>query len=266
MPFGLTFTLTGDAVYDQWVFGALVLDSGSHKIRIPLAVKPVAPVLIDAPSRISTTIKAPVGLISFPIQTNYNGVVNSRVHGLVPVNAEAGIVAQDPDASYAFNEDGLGFHLFYVPEGSKAARFALKQAWTSPGYDLDLYVYRCEGWSCAAVGSSFNGDSNEEVVLIDPQPAADIDAGDVYLVFVHGYNLVDDSEGEYVLGNWVVGPTSADSRVLARPIAKEGKFTTINLQQKRVVVGEHYFGAISFLDGEGAPQGLTLIDAVGVTK
>ncbi|MBP7547339.1 MAG: S8 family serine peptidase [Corallincola sp.] len=266
VPFGVTFTLTGDAVYDQWVFGALILDSGSHKIRIPLAVKPVAPVLIDAPSRISTTIKAPVGLISFPIQTNYNGVVNSRVHGLVPVNAEAGIVAQDPDATYAFNEDGLGFHLFYVPEGSKAARFALKQAWTSPGYDLDLYVYRCEGWSCAAVGSSFNGDSNEEVVLIDPQPAADVDAGDVYVVFVHGYNLVDDSEGEYVLGNWVVGPTSPNSRVLARPIAKEGKFTTVNLQQKRVVVGEHYFGAISFLDGKGAPQGLTLIDAVGVAK
>lgn len=266
VPFGVTFTLSGDAVYDQWVFGALILDSGSHKIRIPLAVKPVAPVLIDAPSRISTTIKAPVGLVSFPIQTNYNGVVNSRVHGLVPVNAEAGVVAQDPDATYAFNEDGLGFHLFYVPEGSKAARFALKQAWTSPGYDLDLYVYRCEGWSCAAVGSSFNGDSNEEVVLIDPQPAADIDAGDVYVVFVHGYNLVDDNEGEYVLGNWVVGPTSADSRVLARPIAKEGKFTTVNLQQKRVVVGEHYFGAISFMDGKGTPQGLTLIDAIGVAK
>lgn len=266
VPIAVNFELTSEALYDQWVFGALILDSGSHKIRVPLAVKAVAPLLLEAPRRLSTTIKAPVGQLSFPIRTNYNGLVNSRIHGLVPVNAETGIVAQDPDASYAFNEDGLGFHLFYVPEGSKAARFALKQAWTSPGYDLDLYVYHCEGWSCTAVGSSFNGDSNEEVVLIDPQPAADIDAGDVYVVFVHGYNLADDSEGEYQLGSWVVGPASSDSRVLSRPVAKEGKFTTVNLQQKRVVVGEHYFGAVSFLDGKGMAQGLTLIDAQGVAK
>ena len=68
--------------------------------------------------------------------------------------------------SFEFLGAGTSYHLFEVPEGTKVARFSLGDELVSEdGADLDLYVYRCIGWSCEQVASSTNVASNEDVIL-----------------------------------------------------------------------------------------------------
>ncbi len=260
----LNFELTDAAVFDQWVFGSVSWSDGAgHVVRSPIAVKPVAPQLVDAPATLSTTIKAPKGTISYPVLTNYSGRFYANAHGLVPATYTLDYVLEDNDAEYAFNEPGLGLVFLDVPEGTKVAKFTLSNARVDvEGADLDMYVYRCEGWSCAQVGASLNAASEESVILIDPTPAADIGVGDTYLVFVHGYSLGDAESANYILASWMVGDTDSNTQLRARSIAREGRYTNITLRLKEVIAGAEYLGAVSYMDGDRNDQGLTVIEAI----
>jgi hypothetical protein len=82
-----------------------------------------------------------------------------------------------------------------VPAGSTYARFSLFDANTTPGSDLDLYVFNSGG---TQVGGSGSGTSAEEVNLLNP-------AAGSYTVLVDGYGTANPST--FTLFTWVLGLT-----------------------------------------------------------
>ncbi|MCI2282747.1 hypothetical protein L3081_04170 [Colwellia sp. MSW7] len=120
--------------------------------------------------------------------------------------------------------------MFHIPAGTKVARFSLGDSLVSEeNSDLDLYVYRCIDWDCTQVGSSLNGGSNENVILTTPEPAANVDVGDVYITMIHGYSTGDASATDYTMIGWIADIAESTTRIISSPRAIQGRFnyTTI---------------------------------------
>lgn len=260
--YGVRFTPNASATIGQWVFGSITWSNGVHSVRSPIAIKVESPQLIDAPAAISGSVAARSGRLSFQVAMNYSGSTSASVVGVSAPFGSAGTVQQDPNSTFSFNEAGLGFHTFLVPEGTRVARFSLDEALTSvAGADLDLYVYRCIGYSCTAVGSSARAGGNEVVTLRDPAPAANAANGDFYLVFVHGYDLLGASQASYTIPLWIVGSQSSSTRIVSSSRAISGRsnivtVTTTNLAASRFP----YLGVASFKDADGVEHASTLLE------
>lgn len=260
--FSVTFTPTASAVQQQWLFGAITWSNGQHSVRSPIAVKVVPPKLIIAPEQVVGNVAARSGRISFPVQMNYSGVTSASMVGLTAPFGSAGTVAQDADRVFAFNEAGLGFHTFLVPAGTEALRISLYEQLSSvPGADLDFYAYRCIASSCTAVGSSANNGGNEAVTLRNPLPANNGAAGDFYLVFVHGYDLLGATNATYTMPVWVVNANVGNTRILASTRAIEGRFNNVTLLTSGLTASPFPFlGVASFFDADGIKQSTSLLE------
>ncbi|GGD66192.1 S8 family serine peptidase [Lacimicrobium alkaliphilum] len=258
--FALTLTKTANAVINEWAFGAITwTDENGHVVRSPIAVKAAPEVKIDVPESLSLQLNR--GRASFPVQMLYSGATSTEHAGLVAPFGNAGTVAQDPDSTYAFNEAGLGFHAYLVPEGTQVARFSLRDNLVdAEGADLDLYVYRCDEWSCALVGESLNGGSNEDVILTNPEPRANGAIGDVYITFVHGYSTAGEPEVNYTMPVWIADQADSSTRVLSSRRAIEGRFNNVTLTARGLNPEGLYMGAITFYDDEGVAQGTTVLE------
>lgn len=264
MGYELVFTPTAAAVLEQWQFGAITWSDGNNSVRSPIAVKVVSPQLIVAPEQISANVAARSGRISFPVQMNYSGLTSTSKVGMTAPFGSSGVVAQDPDSTFSFNEPGLGFHTFLVPEGTRVVRFSLYEALSSvPAADLDLFVYRCIALSCTALGSSAASGGNEEVTLRDPAPANNGAAGDFYLVFVHGYDLLGAAEASYTMPVWVVNQDLSNSRIVASSRAISGRSNNVTMMTSGLTVSPFpYLGVMSFKDADGNEQATTLLEII----
>ena len=262
VPFSLIFTPTQDALIDQWVFGAITWSDGVHSVRSPIAVKVVPPKLIVAPTEVIGSVPAKGGRVSFPVTMNYSGMTSTAQWGLTAPFGSSGVVAQDADSTFAFNEPGLGFHTFLVPEGTRLVRFSLYEELADvPGADLDMFVYRCIGFSCTALGSSANDGGYEELTLRDPAPAANGAAGDFYLVFVHGYSLFGAEQANYTMPVWVVNANEGNSRIVASMRAIAGRANNVTLMSSALNASPFpYLGVVSFKDGDGNEQATSLLE------
>ncbi len=259
--FALTFTKTDEAEVDVWKFGAITwTDAAGHSVRLPLAIKAVPTVKIDVPESISGEMRR--GRYRFPVKMLYSGNTSIDYTGLVAPFGSSGEVAQDPDSDYAFNEDGLGFHGFLVPEGTKVARFSLSDGLVdAEGADLDMYVYRCVGWSCALVGQSLNGGSNEDVILTDPEAANDSGAGDLYIVFVHGYSLAGEDTTNYTMPVWIADQADSSTRVISSRRAIKGRYNWTTIMSRGLASGL-YMGGVTYYNDEGEKEGTTVLELV----
>jgi subtilisin family serine protease len=259
--YSVTFTPNASAQLDQWVFGAITWSNGVHSVRSPIAVKVVAPQLIVAPEVVAGTVPARAGRVSFPVSMNYSGMTSTSMVGLTAPFGSSDVVTQDPDKAFSFNEPGLGFHTFLVPEGSRLVRFSLfEQLADVAAADLDMYVYRCIGYSCNAAGTSANSGGNEEVTLLDPAPAANAAAGDFYLVFVHGYDLLGAEQANYTMPVWVVNQNAANYRIAASSRAIAGRANNVTLMSLNLTASPFpYLGVMSFKDGDGVEQTTSLV-------
>ena len=264
VPYNLIFTPTQDALMDQWVFGAITWSDGVHSVRSPIAVKVVPPKLIVAPAEVNASVAARGGRVSFPVTMNYSGLTSTTMLGLTAPFGSSGVVAQDADSSFVFNEPGLGFHTFLVPEGTGLVRFSLYEELADvPGADLDMFVYRCIGFSCTAVGSSANEGGYEEVSLRNPAPAANGAAGDFYLVFVHGYSLLGAEQANYTMPVWVVNANQGNSRVAASMRAIAGRSNNVTLITTGLTASPFpYLGVMSFNDADGNEQASSLLEII----
>lgn len=264
VPFSLIFTPTQSAVINQWLFGAITWSDGVHNVRSPIAVKVVPPKLIVAPAEVNGSVAASGGRISFPVTMNYSGLTSTNMVGLTAPFGSSGVVSQDPDSNFVFNEPGLGFHTFLVPEGTRMVRFSLYEELANvPGADLDMFVYRCIALSCTAVGSSAREGGYEEVSLRDPAPAANGAAGDFYLVFVHGYSLYGAAQASYTMPVWVVNSNEGNSRITASTRATAGRVNNVTLMASGLTVSPFpYLGVMSFKDGDGIEQATSLLEII----
>ncbi|GGO63298.1 S8 family serine peptidase [Bowmanella pacifica] len=258
--YALTFSKNSDAVIGEWAFGAITwTNEHGHVVRSPIAVKAASDVKIDVPEAFSLQLNR--GRASFPVQMLYSGATSLDYAGLVAPFGSSRTALQDPDQSYSFNEDGLGFHGFLIPEGTKVARFSLRDSLVSAqGTNLDMYIYRCIGWSCSFVSSSTYGGSNEDVILTNPEPAANGDVGDLYIAFVHAKDLAGNASVDYTMPVWVANQAESTTNVRSTPRAIEGRYNNVSITTRGLAPGYLYMGAITFFDDEGIAQGTTVLE------
>ena len=217
--FTVTFTRT-TATLNAYTGGQLTWTDGSHNVRIPMVVKPVA---LAAPAQVSG---------SYNVAFGYDGPFTATPRGLVAAQTFNGSV--NTGASVSFD--------VVVPANSTYARFSLFDANVSPASDLDLRVYR----GTTLVGSSGGGTSDEEVNLLNP-------AAGTYTVFVDGYATANPST--FTLFAWVLGTADAGNMTVTAPsTAVLGQTGAINLSFSGLTTGTKYLGSVAYAGAAGMPN------------
>jgi len=260
--YAIEFTKGTGFVPDEFAFGEVVLTgSDGTVVRSPIAIKATADVKVVVPESASVTLKR--GRASIPVEMLFSGRVSMDYAGLELPSLFEGVALEDPDQSFDFQE-GLSTAWFpYVFEGTKVLRINLLDSLVSaPGTDLDLYVYRCIDFSCAQVGSSLNGGSDEEVLIVNPEPASPADGeGAFYIIFTHAYSTAGNAEVSFSQPSWFVDST-AGTRMSMSTRAVKGRFNSLRISTSGTVSGGLYMGGVTFYNDEGVAEGTTVIEAV----
>jgi hypothetical protein len=234
----------GTAALNAYVGGQLTWTDGTHNVRSPIVVKPVA---LAAPAEVSGN----GGNISYNVKFGYAGPFTATARGLIPAATENATVADDPtdnfDTAHPADNQGIHTHDVVVPAGTTYARFSLFDEFTDGIDDLDLYVYRVSGTTLTLVGISGSGTSAEEVNLVNPTAAT-------YRVFVHGFNA-EGGSADYTFFNWVLGSTDAlNMTVTAPPTAAIGATGQISLSFSGLTAGTKYLGSVAYGGSTGLPN------------
>lgn len=232
----VTFTRT-TATLNVYTGGQLTWSDGSHSVRSPIVVRPVA---LGAPASVSSNGST----INYNVLFGYTGPFTATARGLVPATATAGSVGDDPGDSFSPGGPGTVSFDVVVPAGTTYARFSLFDANVSPASDLDLYVFRVS--TNTQVGTSGGGTSAEEVNLLNP-PA------DTYRVWVHGFAVTGTAN--FTLFNWVLGSSAAGNMTVSAPSsATTGTTGAISLTFSGLTSGTKYLGSVAYGGGTGLPN------------
>jgi hypothetical protein len=256
--FAVTVSQTETTETEAWKFGAITWTDGEHSVRLPLAIKAIPSVEIEVPESITGDLKR--GRFRFPVKMLYSGRTSIEYAGLVAPFGTTGIVESDPAQEFEFLGTGTNYHLFNIPEGTKVARFSLTDGLVAEeGGDLDLYIYRCDEWSCSQVGNSLNDGSNESVILTNPEPRANVDVGDVYVAMIHGYSTGAAEQTEYTMLGWIADQAERSTRVISSRRAIKGRFNYTSILTRGLPAGFTYMGAVTYFNGEGEAEGTTVL-------
>ena len=240
-----TFTVTitrTDAPLSTFRFGALTWSDGTHSVRSPITVRPVA---IAAPGEL--TLSGTSGATSYSIKTGYNGSLAYVKRGLIPSQVFSGTVPDDPTDSFNTGDptanQGITTHDIVVPAGTSRLRISMFDAETDGADDIDLYLYRVNADnSLTLVGTSGGGTSAEQIQLTNPTAAT-------YRLFVHGWQT-DGPDANYSLHAWALGTADAGNMTVSGPTtATIGGTGTVNLSWTGLDAGKKYFGAILYTEG-----------------
>jgi hypothetical protein len=234
--FTVTFTVSS-AQLDTYTGGRLTWSDGTHNVRIPMVVQPVA---IAAPAEVTGDASG----ISYNVTTGYNGTLNFAARGLIPAVAEDHTVAQDPDQSFdPASSAGTFSKDITIPGGLKLFRVGIDESTITPsGTDLDVYLFK----GGDLVGLSADGDSNEMVTLNDED--GPIPAG-TYTVYVHGFNTAGPS-ADFTLYDWQLGTTDEGNMNVPGPAtATIGGTVPVSLTFTGLTPGLWYLGQVVYNDG-----------------
>lgn len=242
----VTFTTLSGTAVDEWVFGALTWSDGTHAVRSPLAIRPVA---LAAPDEVSGDGTS--GSLSYDITFGFSGDFAAVAHGLIPAATQPGNVVDDPanDINVALATGvGVTFHIVSVPAGTGHLRVSLFDDFTDGADDLDLYVFG-PGPSFPFVGGSGTATSAEEVNVASPAP------GD-YLVAVHGWQT-DGPDANYTLFSWGLTAANAGNLSVSGPTAAVlGSSATVDVDWTGLSAGLKYLGSVTYHD-VASPTGYT---------
>jgi hypothetical protein len=229
--FDVTFTTT-TATLNSYAGGFLTWSDGSHNVRIPLVVRPVA---LAAPAQVSGTGDP----INYDVTFGYTGAFTATPRGLIPATVTPGTVNQDPDQTFDPNDPtGTVAIPVTIVAGTTYARFQLFDEDVAPGSDMDLYVYR----GTTLVGASTTGTSAEVVNLQNPIAAN-------YTVYIHGWGLTADPS-PFVLHTWLLGSADAGNMTVTAPAsATTGATGTIQLTFTGLAPATKYLGSVVYGDG-----------------
>jgi hypothetical protein len=237
--FRVTFTRTDAAALNAYLGGYLTWTDGSHSVRSPLVVRPVA---LQAPAQVNGT----GGPINYNVKFGYNGPFTADPRGLVPATTTDSSVADDPTDSFAPSGPGTVSFPFTIPAGTTYARVSLFDANVSPASDLDLYVYQ----GATLVGASGGGTSAEEVNFRFSTPTG----GPINLViWVHGFGVSAPS-ANFTLFTWTLGTASAGNMVVSAPsTASIGGTGAIGLTFSGLAPATKYLGSVVYGGAAGLP-------------
>ena len=200
VEFRVQFVLAEEAPapIGAWAIGSLTWTDGSHVVRSPVAVEPVA---VSAPDEVHADASAS-GSEDFDITLGSNEPLAISVSGLVGVTPIAdSVTVGEFDINNPVVDADTKKYTVNVPVGTKAARFSLDSG--DDTADLDLFVYKDGEF----VDLSASGAADEQVTLDNP---ADGD----YDVYVNGFTTPGGSTS-YGLANFVVGPADAGNLTLS---------------------------------------------------
>ena len=245
--FQMTFTTNGAAL-DRWTAGSLTWSDGKRNVRIPLVVRPRT---FASPAEVTST-GSPV---SWKVNVGYNGPLSAGVGGLVAATQTPWTVAQDPDQTFSQPDPtGTFEYATTVAAGAVFRAGIYEDAILPTGTDLDLFVYRCPTpATCSAVGSSADGDSNEEVTTVNTA-ATPVQ----YRVYVHGWDTGGPSASG-TLFTWAVGTTDAGNTTISGVTspASVGQ-QTHTATFSGLAGGTRYLGRVDYSNGSTA-IGRTLV-------
>lgn len=249
----LTLTVNDNATYNEWAFGAITLiGQDGTPVRSPIAVYPVSPIKINVPESISLTLSR--GRATFPVEMLYSGSTSLDYAGLVaPFAIAPRTVSQDGDGNFTFLEAGTTPYALTFP-ASKVLRFSLRDELVSvPGADVDLYIHYLtpDGW--VQIGSSTNGGSNEDIILVD-QPAG------TYAVSTLGWDLQGAPSAQYQVLHWAATAPESTTSVSGSTRAIESRFNSIRVTTRGLNPEFLYMGGVSFYDDKGEKQGTTVLE------
>jgi subtilisin family serine protease len=236
-------------------FGSLTWSDGTHSVRSPIVVRPVA---IAAPVEISGTGVS--GATSYGIKTGYNGPLAYAKRGLIPSQVFSGTVPDDPtnnfDQGNPAGNQGIVTHDIVVPAGTGLFRISMFDAETDGADDIDLYLYRVNtNGTLTIVGLSAGGTSAEQIQLTNPTAAT-------YRLFVHGWET-DGPDANYSLHSWVLGTADAGNMTVTGPTtATTGGTGTVNLSWTGLDAGKRYLGQIRYMEGT-TTHGTTIVRVDG---
>ena len=228
--FTVKFTRT-TAALNAYTGGQLTWSDGSHSVRVPMVVRPVA---LAAPTQVSG---------SYGVTFGYDGSFTATARGLIPAAITTGTVADDPtDGACSLTSPNAQLIPVTVPAGTTYARFSLFDADVNPGSDIDMCVFR----GTTLVGASGSATSAEEVNLVNP-PAAD------YTVVVQGWGVAGSSP--FKLHTWLLDSTAAGNMTVTAPAsATIGGTGTINLSFSGLAAGTKYLGSVAYSGAAGMPN------------
>jgi subtilisin family serine protease len=233
--FTVNFTRT-TAALNAYTGGQLTWTDGTHNVRIPMVVRPVA---LAAPTQVSGN----GGAINYNVTFGYTGSFTATARGLVPATATADTITDDPTDSFVPGGPGTKSFSVGIPAGTTYARFSLFNANVSPASDLDLYVYNS---SNTLVGASTGGTADEEVNLVNPTAGT-------YTVWVHGFAV--PGTANFTLFNWVLGSTAAGNMTVTAPAsATTGGTGAISLSFSGLSAGTRYLGSVAYSGSAGLPN------------
>src|SRR5882724_6657380 len=226
--FNVTFTRTAAAL-NAYTGGQLTWTDGSHNVRMPLALRPVA---LAAPA----TVFGTGGTINYDVKFGYNGAFSAIARGLIPATTTSDSVTQDPAQSFAPGGPGVKAFPVTINAGTTFARFSLFDANVSPASDLDVYVFK----GSTLVGASTTGTSTEEVNLVNPA------AGGDYVVYIHGFNI-PGGVANFTLFSWLLGSANAGNMTVSGPnTAVTGGGGVIQLTFSGLAAGTKYLGSVAY--------------------
>lgn len=232
--FTVKFTRT-TAALGAWTKGSLTWYGSNHRVRSPIALRPVA---LAAPDEVHAAASAS-GSQQFSVTPGFTGTLDSSVAGLVGVTPTADSVTTGPfdPANPTTGPQTDVFHVA-VAAGSAAARFSLDS--DDDTADLDLFVYK-DG---ALVALSATGSGDEEATLLKP------DAG-TYDVYVNGFATPGGSTN-YHLSNFDVGGTDAGNATVTPDPATATSGTPLSLTATWTGLdpAKRWLGVISYSGSE----------------
>jgi subtilisin family serine protease len=262
--------LTADGTdLDSWQFGALTWTSDNATVRSPLAIRAL-PFAVPALVRGSGA----AGSIGIPLRAGYSGDYEAVLSGLESTGQSqsesmqaqlTSSVTDDPDDNYQFVQPTAGSPPasvrripVVVPAGTRYLRVALFNQNSSPGADLDLYLYSCPGFGeCTQTTTpGVSDDSNEVINLLPAEGDAFIPAGEYY-VDVHGYN-VPTGTAMFRLFVWTVGADRGNASASAPSAVTAGTSELLTISWQDLDPGLH-LGLVTHREGS-AVLGQTVIE------
>jgi subtilisin family serine protease len=226
--FTVTFTRT-TAPLGAWATGNLTWSDGTHSVRSPIALRPVA---VKAPGDVAAAIAD--GSTSFSVTPGSTGpALGTSVAGMAGVTPVADSVASGPfDTNNPVVGAGTKVYHVTVADGTKAARFDLVS--NDKTADLDLFVYK--GGTLVALSAS--GSADERATLAAP-------ASGTYDVYVNGFATPGGSTS-YALSNWVVPNSTAGNLNVSDGPVTAGVPVTLTATWTGLDPAKRYFGVISY--------------------
>ncbi|HUC32536.1 MAG TPA: S8 family peptidase, partial [Ilumatobacteraceae bacterium] len=196
----VTFTTQDDATFDEWTFGSLTWSDGTHDVRSPIAITPVA---LSAPHEVSGTGTS--GELSYDVTFGYTGDFFANANGLQEAVVTTDTVVDDPasDINVALETQvGVNAHTITVAAGTLHLRIAtFDENVDGATDDLDLYLFPpgVDPFDGGEFTELSGGATAAEQIDVENPAAGD------WTLIVHGWET-DGPEAIYDLFVWQVDP------------------------------------------------------------